>query len=112
MADKPAQQNAKIGLISRIDASSDGFRKGLLDAIFHILKETEGTHFNILVGGLVGKKSLAEKISGCFADFRKKKKLLAAKPKTLNSILAAGSKKASIKAFAKISEVKKKVGLA
>ena len=67
MADKPAQQNAKIGLISRIDASSDGFRKGLLDAIFHILKETEGTHFNILVGGLVGKKSLAEKIKAYVA---------------------------------------------
>ncbi len=57
------------------------------------------------------KKSLAEEISNYFADFRKKKKSLLAKPYTLKTILSAGSKKASAKASAKISEVKKKVGL-
>jgi len=57
------------------------------------------------------KKSLTETISDYFADFRKKKKSLAAKPSTLKSVLSAGSKKASTKASAKIAEVKKKVGL-
>ncbi len=57
------------------------------------------------------KKSLAEEISGYFANFRKKKKSFITKPSTLKSVLSAGSKKASVKASAKISEVKKKVGL-
>ncbi len=57
------------------------------------------------------KKSLAEEVSGYFADFRKKKKMLMAKQSTLKSVLSAGSKKASAKASAKISEAKKKVGL-
>ncbi len=57
------------------------------------------------------KKSLAEEISGYFANFRKKKKSLMVKPSILKSVLSAGSKKASIKASAKIKEVKKKVGL-
>lgn len=57
------------------------------------------------------KKTLAEEISGYFANFRKKKKALTAKPATLKSVLNAGSKKALTKANAKISEVKKKVGL-
>lgn len=76
MSDKPTQQNAKIGLISRIDAASDGFRKGLLDAIFHILREEEGTHFNILVGGLVGKKSLSEKVKAYVSGMVRKDKIL------------------------------------
>jgi len=57
------------------------------------------------------KKSLAETISDYFADFRKKKKSLLAKPYTLNPILNSGSKKAAARASAKIKEVKKRVGL-
>ncbi len=57
------------------------------------------------------KKSLAEEVSGYFADFRKKKKTLMSKQSALKTTLNSGSKKASAKASAKIKEVKKKVGL-
>ncbi len=57
------------------------------------------------------KKSLVETISNYFADFRKKKKSLLAKPDSLKKVLRHGSGQASVKASAKIAEVKKKVGL-
>lgn len=60
------------------------------------------------------KKSLAEIISDYFADFRKKKKKLMSSNtelRTIRTVLNSGSKKASVKASAKIAEVKKKVGL-
>ncbi|MDP3948741.1 MAG: tryptophan--tRNA ligase [bacterium] len=57
------------------------------------------------------KKSLAETVSDYFADFRKKKAKLITNNSKLITILNAGSKKASVKASAKIKEVKKKVGL-
>lgn len=57
------------------------------------------------------KKSLAELVAGHFADFRKKKKSLLAKPDTLTAVLKAGSKQAAKQANKKILEVKQKVGL-
>ena len=57
------------------------------------------------------KKSLAEEVSGYFADFRKKKKSLMSKQPALKTVLNSGSKKASTKASAKVKEVKKKIGL-
>lgn len=58
------------------------------------------------------KAALAELIADHFADYRKKKKALMAKPKALEAVLAAGSKKAEKIAEKKISDVKKKIGLA
>jgi len=75
------------------------------EPVAKIEKRFDGKNYSEL------KKSLAEEISGCFADFRKKKKSLMAKPATLKSVLTAGSKKAAIKASVKISEVKKRTGL-
>lgn len=57
------------------------------------------------------KKQLAETISDYFADFRKKKKTLIAKPDSLKKVLRHGSGQAFVKANKKIAEVKKKVGL-
>lgn len=57
------------------------------------------------------KKDLAKLVSNYFADFRKKKKELLAKPSALISVLESGSKQAAKKADKKILEVKKKVGL-
>lgn len=57
------------------------------------------------------KKSLAETMSDYFADFRKKKKRLMTNNSKLMTVLNTGSKKAAVKASAKIAEVKKKVGL-
>ena len=58
------------------------------------------------------KKALAELVANHFADFREKKAKLLAKPGGLVKILNAGSEKAAKVADAKITEVKKKVGLA
>jgi tryptophanyl-tRNA synthetase len=58
------------------------------------------------------KKALGELISAHFAEFRKNKKVLLAKPAALVKILAEGSEEARKIADKKIAEVKKKVGLA
>ncbi|MBU6500398.1 MAG: tryptophan--tRNA ligase [Patescibacteria group bacterium] len=58
------------------------------------------------------KVKLAELISDYFADYRKKKKLLLAKPQTLITTLKSGSAKAAKVADKKIHEVKKIIGLA
>jgi tryptophanyl-tRNA synthetase len=57
------------------------------------------------------KARLAELISDYFADFRKKKKALLAKPSALVNILETGSENAAKIANKKISEVKRKIGL-
>lgn len=65
------QLGAKIGFISRIEYGSEGFRQSLIDAGFQKFKE-EGTHFNVLVGGLVNKtvitKQLKEWVKKKLAD--------------------------------------------
>jgi hypothetical protein len=53
------QKGAKIGFISRIDYGSKGFRKALIEDAFECFSKIEGTHFNILTGGLVSAKALA-----------------------------------------------------
>jgi tryptophanyl-tRNA synthetase len=58
------------------------------------------------------KLKLAELIAGHFAEFRKKKKLLMAKPAVLKKILAEGSAAANKVAEKKMKEVKKKIGIA
>ena len=57
------------------------------------------------------KAMLAEVVISHFAEFRKKKRSLMAKPNKLRTILIAGSKKAEGGANKKIREVKKKIGL-
>ncbi len=58
------------------------------------------------------KSSLAALIADHFADYRKSKKQLLAKPATLKQVLAMGSAVAAKTANRKIAEVKKRVGLA
>ena len=58
------------------------------------------------------KQKLAALVSGHFAEFRGKKKVALASPKKLETILAAGSKKANIAAAKKMEEIKIRVGLA
>lgn len=57
------------------------------------------------------KRSLTELVADQFADFRKKKKALLAKPSTLLATLKAGSAQAAKVANQKIVEVKEKIGL-
>lgn len=52
--------NARVGLLSRIDYGSSSFRKSIIDAEFELLKQ-EKTQLNLLVGGLVDGKTLSEK---------------------------------------------------
>ena len=57
------QNGAKIGLISRIDFGSPGFRQALVDNSFSsIFNKLEGTHFNILAGGLISQKDIKEQM--------------------------------------------------
>jgi tryptophanyl-tRNA synthetase len=58
------------------------------------------------------KIALADLISNHFAEFRKKKKLLMAKPALLKKLLAAGSEQANKIADKKMKEVKKRIGIA
>lgn len=58
------------------------------------------------------KQKLATRISDYFTEFRLEKKMYAAKPKKLISILNDGSKKANKVAEKKMQEVKEKIGLA
>ncbi|MEK7151796.1 MAG: hypothetical protein AAB784_03770 [Patescibacteria group bacterium] len=55
------QKGAKVGLISRIDYGSKGFRQALINIAFDTFK-SEGTHFNILVGGVVSQKAIIEEM--------------------------------------------------
>jgi len=57
------------------------------------------------------KQKLAALVSGHFAEFREKKKAVLASPKKLETILAAGSKKANMAATKKMEEIKARVGL-
>ena len=57
------------------------------------------------------KRSLIEVVTNHFADYRKKKKALLAKPATLKTVLNSGSKKAAKIAEKKMKVVKKRVGL-
>jgi len=57
------------------------------------------------------KQKLAALVSGHFAEFREKKKIALASSKKLETILAAGSKKAGVVATKKMEDVKKRVGL-
>jgi len=56
--------NPKVGLFSRIDYGSSGFRKALVNIAFEVFSKWEKTNFNVLVGGLVSHKSLSEKVKG------------------------------------------------
>jgi tryptophanyl-tRNA synthetase len=58
------------------------------------------------------KQKLAALISGHFSEFRARKHSLVKKPKKIENILSAGSKKAGKVAQKKIEEVKKKIGVA
>lgn len=63
-------QNPKVGLISRIDYGSPGFRRAIVESCFEIFRNIEGTHFNILNTGVISrlfwdeaKKFAAEKLA-------------------------------------------------
>lgn len=63
----------RIGFLSGIDYKSEGFRAGLIKVGFDLFRQ-EGTHFNVLNGGLVSKQYIAtkikEKTEGVRREFR------------------------------------------
>lgn len=48
-------RNPKIGLISRIDYGSDGYRRAIVESVFKVT-EKEQTDFNILNGGIISRE--------------------------------------------------------
>jgi len=67
------KNGVRIGLLSRIDAGSNGYRRGLITQAFKVF-EQEGTHFNILLGGLVSKKAIHFLVKKRMAESRGKEK--------------------------------------
>lgn len=51
----------KIGMLSRVDYGSPGFRKGLLDLAYQCFREA-GVHFVILAGGLFAGRALKQQM--------------------------------------------------
>lgn len=64
---KTNQQSHKVGLWSRLDYGSSGFRRGIIDSVFEIFRR-EQTGFNILVGGLVSEKDILIRIKEYVAN--------------------------------------------
>ncbi|MDP2703789.1 MAG: hypothetical protein Q8P01_01025, partial [bacterium] len=77
--DKKRQLGAKIGLLSRIDYGSEGFRRALVIEGFEKFRK-EGTHFNALVGGLVSQKALMPKLKAYIKEGLQKEKGKKQKP--------------------------------
>ncbi len=51
----------RVGIISRLDYFSEGYREGLVKiALTDIFEEKEGTDFNVLLGGLISKNALKD----------------------------------------------------
>ena len=57
------------------------------------------------------KRECAEVVVSALAPFQKKKRALLQKPRTIHTMLARGSAKASLVATKKLFEIKKKIGL-
>src|SRR3989338_2178418 len=61
------QKGAKIGFASRIDFGSKGFRQSVVNANFELFRK-EGTHFNVLAGGLIAEKAVLRKMKAYVKD--------------------------------------------
>lgn len=61
------QKGAKIGFISRIDFGSKGFRQSVVNAGFECLRK-DGTHFNVLAGGLISEKDIRREMRDYIKD--------------------------------------------
>lgn len=60
---KRKRKPVRVGIISRLDYFSDGYREGLVrTALTDIFEKKEATHFNVLLGGLISKSGLKEDI--------------------------------------------------
>lgn len=67
--DKGKIESLRIGLVSRIDYGSDGFRQGLLELAAEIFRK-ENVHFVVLAGGLVSGRAVIKKLKILVRDFR------------------------------------------
>ncbi|MBI2099448.1 hypothetical protein HYT45_03510 [Candidatus Uhrbacteria bacterium] len=96
MTDKDKKEHLRIGLMSRIDYGSDGFRQGLIDLAAEVFRK-EDVHFVILAGGLVSGRAVARKLKNLSRDFRllekPQKKLLKELGKTKDEIKKLEMKK-------------------
>ncbi len=67
------KEGIRIGLFSRTDAGSDGYRRGLINKAFEAFG-AEKTHFNVLLGGLVSKEDITKLIKNEIALVKEKNK--------------------------------------
>lgn len=94
----PAGKPAVSGLL-KIYSSLSG------ETVPHLEKKFSKQNYSQFKG------ALADLIADHFSDYRKKKKALMAKPKALEAVLGAGSKRAAKIAEKKILDVQKKIGI-
>ena len=60
---KRKRNPVRVGIISRMDYFSQGYRGGLVKAaLTDIFEKNEQTHFNVLLGGLISKSALKERL--------------------------------------------------
>lgn len=118
--DSPEEIRAKIARAttdSGSEISYDTEKKAGLSNLIDIYATLSHMEPKLVVKEFAGqnyahfKSRLVELVSENFADFRKQKKSLMAKPQTLVAILKSGSAKAAEIAEKKILEVKEKIGV-
>ncbi len=119
--DSPQEIKAKISRAvtdSGSEIKLDPEKKAGINNLLRIYSSLSGRTIPILEKKYHGKNyaefksDLAELVAEHFADFRKDKKALMAKPQTLAATINSGSAKASQIADKKIGEVKKRIGIA
>ncbi len=119
--DSPEEIKMKVGRATTDSGSEikhDPQRKQGVSNMLGIYSALSGQSIPALEKKFAGKtysefkSSLAALIADHFADYRKSKKQLLAKPASLKQVLAKGSATAAKTASRKIAEVKKRVGLA
>ncbi len=86
-------ENPRVGLCSRIDYGSKGFRRGILEAGYEQFRR-EGVHFIVLAGGLVSQKAIAQRVKDYTGNEIRKDKV-------------AGRKYQNLKRFKDLLENKK-----
>ncbi len=101
-------KTVRIGLMSRIDFGSDGFRQGLLELAAETFK-TEDVAFVVLAGGLVSGRVVAEKTSALKKRLKELQRQIKAKDKELQYEEDAKKAKLLQTAISKLARERSKV---
>jgi len=105
---RPNDKAVRIGLMSRIDFGSDGYRQGLLELAAETFKN-EDVAFVILAGGLVSGRAVADKLKLLKQQLRELTRQIKSKEKELQYEDDAKKAKALQKTLTKLDRERSKV---